>query len=1103
MVEPGYYLEQIFQPLLVVPNHLAVSPSGIIVVTEWSNQERVARLHEDGSVSTYAQPSSGHHFDVAFDSASNLYVGDGPNNLWRVSAGGEVSLVAQDVYGFSLDIGPSGDIYAAGSGNSFVQRITPSGDVSVYADGFVQATAVAVCPINEDVFVFDMLAGTIWRAVPGGAPIPLSTGLVHEVSGIDVAPDGTLYYAAMGHLYTVSRADGERTELAWVRDVCGNLGTGDFDSAGKLIAGGTSSILRVDLVEETAEVLWRSYGHSEALGVAPGPGEAEVFVGSSSPLPTLPGSVVKIASDEEVTLFVDGLSAEVCGFVVKTPESGYVVSSQFSGGGCTCTVHEVDMASGAKTEAAAMPTHGRKLVIDPAAGRLWGLFDGISYFDEAGSRHVLDHASTGIVQLESIAFTPDGTLYITGYTTDIMGMPVEGALYRIDDKYGPTPSYVPIADLSTVEMCCPLGSIAGGTDGNVYWVGHGDRYTPGNGREMHMLRITPGGEVTLIGHQFPMDPFAITADPDSNDLYFTSGNGVYRVYHLPLEVVEFLDAGLEGVVRDAIGKPTGEIYDWDLIGLQTLDAGDRAIADLGGIEHCTDLTQLSLRNNGIADVGPLAGLGQLEKLWLENNSISDIAALAGLGRLAWLFLGDNDLESIDPLSGLTSLVELELQGNQISDVGPLAGLTGLTTLSLAGNAIVGIGALSGLSALTGLSIADNQIGDVGPLAGLTELTSLALDQNAIAELGGLSGLTALTWLSLGDNRITNIASLSALSALQYLSLFENQISDIGPLAGLTNLSALGLNDNPVGSIGPLSGLVQLEALWLDGLQLDDVSPLSSLVGLRELYLNFNRIADLTPLAGLTSLATLELHSNQVRDTGPLQGLTGLGALDLRENRIGDIGPLVANAGIAGGDYVDVRWNWLNLAPGSADIADIDALLGREVEILYDPQHEGPRPDTAAVFRVEVEGAVFCDEILHAAAFQTGAADIAEWVSVSTCAQPGTVLELDPNRPGAYRVCRSECSPLLAGVVSSEPGVILSGADESGLRVLLALAGIVPVKVTDEGGPIHPGDLLVSATTPGHGMRCRSQTHCSCPILGKALVPMLDESGVVLVLLMTP
>src|SRR3989344_2040249 len=35
---------------------------------------------------------------------------------------------------------------------------------------------------------------------------------------------------------------------------------------------------------------------------------------------------------------------------------------------------------------------------------------------------------------------------------------------------------------------------------------------------------------------------------------------------------------------------------------------------------------------------------------------------------------------------------------------------------------------------------------------------------------------------------------------------------------------------------------------------------------------------------------------------------------------------------------------------------------------------------------------------------------------------------------------------------------------------VALSGRVPVKVTDEGGPIQPGDLLTTPSTPGHAMR---------------------------------
>ena len=45
-----------------------------------------------------------------------------------------------------------------------------------------------------------------------------------------------------------------------------------------------------------------------------------------------------------------------------------------------------------------------------------------------------------------------------------------------------------------------------------------------------MLQITPGGGVTLFGQHLPVDPFAITGSPDSTDLFFTSGLGVYRVF---------------------------------------------------------------------------------------------------------------------------------------------------------------------------------------------------------------------------------------------------------------------------------------------------------------------------------------------------------------------------------------------------------------------------------------------------------------------------------------------------------------------------------------------------------------------------------------------
>jgi len=183
----------------------------------------------------------------------------------------------------------------------------------------------------------------------------------------------------------------------------------------------------------------------------------------------------------------------------------------------------------------------------------------------------------------------------------------------------------------------------------------------------------------------------------------------------------------------------------------------------------------------------------------------------------------------------------------------------------------------------------------------------------------------------------------------------------------------------------------------------------------------------------------------------------------------------------------------------------------------------PPEDTPAVFRVTKEGNVLADGSFYGQNFLAGSADIAEWVSVSESVQPGDVLELDPDNPGCYRKSRGPFSTLVAGVVSTDPGFILGSSsptldsgpwtdysrfptDDSRLATedsaLLALIGIVPVKVTDEGGPIQPGDLLVASSVPGYAMRWDSNLeHATCAFVGKALEGLENGEGIIQVLLM--
>jgi hypothetical protein len=91
--------------------------------------------------------------------------------------------------------------------------------------------------------------------------------------------------------------------------------------------------------------------------------------------------------------------------------------------------------------------------------------------------------------------------------------------------------------------------------------------------------------------------------------------------------VTFLDSNLEAAIRGEINKPSGPIYTFDLEAIILLDAPERGISDITGLEYCLNLEELWLQDNNISDISALAGLSKLELLFLAGNNISDISAL--------------------------------------------------------------------------------------------------------------------------------------------------------------------------------------------------------------------------------------------------------------------------------------------------------------------------------------------------------------------------------------------------------------------------------------------------------------------------------------------
>src|SRR5262245_65002659 len=119
-------------------------------------------------------------------------------------------------------------------------------------------------------------------------------------------------------------------------------------------------------------------------------------------------------------------------------------------------------------------------------------------------------------------------------------------------------------------------------------------------------------------------------------------------------------------------------------------------------------------------------------------------------------------------------------------------------------------------------------------------------------------------------------------------------------------------------------------------------------------------------------------------------------------------------------------------------------------------------------------------------------------------EPGTVVSIDPTHEGRLVVSREPYDHRVAGIVSGAGGVkpgMLMGQDgtvASGEHPI-ALTGRVYCKATAAGGPIRPGDLLTTSSTPGCAMRVADPSRAQGAILGKAMGSLERGEGLVLVL----
>ncbi len=154
-----------------------------------------------------------------------------------------------------------------------------------------------------------------------------------------------------------------------------------------------------------------------------------------------------------------------------------------------------------------------------------------------------------------------------------------------------------------------------------------------------------------------------------------------------------------------------------------------------------------------------------------------------------------------------------------------------------------------------------------------------------------------------------------------------------------------------------------------------------------------------------------------------------------------------------------------------------------------------------VFRVDGTGRVFAN-----GGFQCNGADFAESMEVTgdrSKYAAGDLLVIDTTVKRHLALAKKPYSTLVAGIYSTKPGMLgtTRKVDESApySEIPLAVVGIVPCKVTAENGPIQIGDLLVTSSTQGHAMKGTDRNRMLGAVVGKALEPLREGSGVIQVL----
>lgn len=205
-------------------------------------------------------------------------------------------------------------------------------------------------------------------------------------------------------------------------------------------------------------------------------------------------------------------------------------------------------------------------------------------------------------------------------------------------------------------------------------------------------------------------------------------SGISKIFYgtvsIPVKVDEVIvgipDKNLKKVLNSNLYKePDEEITKAELKKISYLDASNKGISNLEGLQYAKNLSNLYLDGNNISNFSILeqCNLQNLQLLNISRCNLADIDWLDNLDltNLKYLNLSENEISNIDIFSNISlpNLTEIDISNNKLTNIDSLASasLPNLSTLYAYKNMICDISSfeLENIPNLTQLFLNDQQI----------------------------------------------------------------------------------------------------------------------------------------------------------------------------------------------------------------------------------------------------------------------------------------------------------------------------------------------------------------------------------------------------------